>query len=357
MKFLTLNAILLTGLLINTIAESAPAITGTPNVKNPNILSWPTDLTGGGPKLTDKNSNYVMDLHASIKDCDMVLSTSGNYHMALRDLWYDNYLPAMEYSGYPLRTWFYTTSPPISPKQIKKERVTFSNVRGNCRPQVAVGPRSIMDELVMNGVTASEPVPIIRNRGNVLLVRAGNPKNIQSIWDLAREDVRVGTSNPNSEPGSFGNYSNSIYDIALNDPMGGAYKADQLFNAIFNSSIKNKWVAGRRIHHRDVPWLVARKHADVAPIFYHLALYVKRTFPDKFDIVPLGGTVEWPAPLPGNRVGTLFAVKVTGDWTDKQMIAQDELINAFQSEVFTQLLETHGIDRPVAPTAPMPPAF
>jgi len=349
MKFFTLNTILLTSLLINTVTQAEPVITGSPKIKNPNALSWPTDLTGGGPKLTDKNSNYVMDLHASIKDCDMVLSTSGNYHMALRDLWYDHYLPAMELAGYPLRTWFYTTSPPISPKQIKKERVTFSNVRGECRPQVAVGPQSIMDQLSLDGVTNGAPVPILRNRGNVLLVQAGNPKNIQSIWDLGRDDVRVGTSNPDNEPGSFGNYSNSIYDIAFNDPMGGAYKADELFNSIFNSTLADKWVAGRRIHHRDVPWLVARNHADVAPIFYHLALYVKRLFPNKFDIVPLGGTVEWPAPLPGNRVATLFAVKITGNWSEKQMTAQEELINAYQSTLFTQLLEANGIDRPEEP--------
>ena len=346
MKLFTINTILLSSLLINTIAEAAPVITGYPKIISPNILNWSHDLKGGAPNLTDQNSNSVMDLHAKINKCDMVLTTAGNYHMALRDLWYDHYLPSMKLAGYPLRNWYYTTSPPIAVEQIEKKRVTFGNVRGKCRPQVAVGPRGIMDQLEAAQVISSEPVPIIKNRGNVLLVRKGNPKNIQSIWDLGRHDVRVATSNPFNEPGSFGNYSNSIYDIAFNDPMYGSRYADKLFNKIFNSTTKGKWVSGRRIHHRDVPWLVARNHADVAPIFYHLALFAKATFPNKFDIVPLGGTVEWPAPLPGNRIATMFAVKITGNWNDKQLAAQEGMIDAFKSYDFTVLLEKYGLDRP-----------
>ena len=233
MKLFTINTILLSSLLINTIAEAAPVITGYPKIISPNILNWSHDLKGGAPNLTDQNSNSVMDLHAKINKCDMVLTTAGNYHMALRDLWYDHYLPSMKLAGYPLRNWYYTTSPPIAVEQIEKKRVTFGNVRGKCRPQVAVGPRGIMDQLEAAQVISSEPVPIIKNRGNVLLVRKGNPKNIQSIWDLGRHDVRVATSNPFNEPGSFGNYSNSIYDIAFNDPMYGSRYADKLFNKNF----------------------------------------------------------------------------------------------------------------------------
>ena len=285
-------------------------------------------------------------MHARFNKCDIALSTSGNYHMALRDLWYDFYLPAMKAAGYPLNTWLYTTSPPISPLQITNKRVTVGNVRSRCAPQVVVGPGSIMDEVIALGVADGAPVPVIRNRGNVLLVRAGNPKNIQSIWDLERADVRVATPNPNQEPGSFGNYSNSIYNIAVNDSNPNSSNADNLFNAIFNSTVVGKWVSGRRIHHREVPWLIARNHADVAPIFYHLAVYAKLTFPGKFDIVPLGGTVDMPQPLPGNRVGTLFALKITGDWNAKQLAARDMLVQHFQSQEFGLILSKYCIDVP-----------
>ena len=343
--------ILLTYLLTltNSFAETPPVITGTPKIVGPNILMWPRDLPGGAPNLTERTSNTVWDLHARIHDCDMVLSTSGNYHMALRDLWFDFYLPAMKTAGYPLRTWYYTTSPPISPLQIANKRVTVGNVRGRCAPQIAVGPRPVMNELIAAGVTEGEPVAIIRNRGNVLLVQAGNPLNIQSIWDLEKTGVRVATSHPTNEPGSFGNYAESIYNIAFNDSLPNSGKAEVLFNSIFNSATVDKWVTGRRIHHREVPWLIARNRADVAPIFYHLALFAKLTFPNKFDIVPLGGTVDMPKPLPGNRVGTLFAVKIAGTWSTKQRLAQSSLMDNFQSANFSLILEKYGIDRPPVP--------
>ena len=119
-----------------------------------------------------------------------------------------------------------------------------------------------------------------------------------------------------------------------------------LFNSIFNSTVADKWVTGRRIHHREVPWLIARNRADVAPMFYHLAIYAKLTFPHLFDIVPLGGTVDMPEPLPGNRVGTLFAVKIAGAWTNRQLEGQNMLMTNFQSTDFSLILEKYGIDRP-----------
>ncbi len=347
MRKITTFILSLYALAASSILQATPVITGSPKLISPNILLWPRDVAGGAPNLTERTSNTVLDMHARFNDCDMALSTSGNYHMALRDLWYDFYLPAMATAGYPLRTWLYTTSPPISPLQITNKRVTIGNVRARCLPQVVVGPGSIMDEVIALGVADGEPVPVIRNRGNVLLVSAGNPKNIQSIWDLKRIDVRVATSNPYNEPGSFGNYSSSIYNIALNDTPVGSTEADELYNAIFNSTMDDKWASGRRIHHREVPWLIARDHADVAPIFYHLALYAKLTFPRQFDIVPLGGTVDMPDPLPGNKVGTLFALKIKGDWSAKQLAARDMLVHYFQTQEFGLILNKYGIDVPI----------
>ena len=168
---LKLNFVFFIMLFLNlspSFAATPPIITGTPKIVGPNILMWPYDLTGGNPNLSERTSNTVWDLHARIHDCDMVLTTSGNYHMALRDLWFDFYLPVMRTAGYPLRTWYYTTSPPVAALQISKKRVTVGNVRGRCRPQVAVGPLAVMNELMAAGVTDGEPIAIIRNRGNVL---------------------------------------------------------------------------------------------------------------------------------------------------------------------------------------------
>jgi hypothetical protein len=346
----------------------APAITGSPEIDGPNLLDWPLDFGLQSPSLIEPTANKLNDFHGEINDCDMVLSTPGNYHMALKELWvqYLEKFPANE----PLKNWYYTTSPPISVEQIPNNLVQFGNMYARCRPQVAVGPKAVIDALKgleVNGqaVTKGESIPVIKNYGSVLLVKKNNPKGIKSIWDLGKKNIKIVTSNPDTETGSFTNYKNTIYDIAKNDstPPSG-WDADKLFNSIFNSQSsshhgndnnhgnhnnygnQSKWISGERIHHREVPWSIAYGKADVGIIFYHLALYIVRTFPDKFEIVPLGGTADDPQPLLGNNQGTMHIVRIDGDWTSKQLDATEKLIESYMSDEFTEILQSHGLRRP-----------
>ncbi len=336
-----------------------PPIDGSPAVISPEgLLDWPLDFPGVTPTLTEPTSNRLNDLHGQIGQCDIALTTSGNYHMALKDLW-PIYLDTFA-AGLNIRTWFYTTSPPIAPSQIANGVVQFGNLNALCTPQVAVGPASIMNDLIQQGVTDGEPVPIIRNNGNVILVKKGNPRNVHTIWDLGKPNVTVVTPNPDMEPGSFKNFSGSIFNIASNDlnaPAGTT--ATELFDSIFNQppnktchtgpgrgKKKCKWVSGKRIMHREIPWAISSGNADAAVIFYHLALYFTRVFPDKFEIVPLGGTVDDPQPVLGNNIGELSAVRIDGPWSPLQRRAQARLMEALSSPEFTAILATHGINRP-----------
>jgi len=330
--------------------HAMPVITGQPNEVQPQLLNWKRDFNPSTPDLTEPTSNRIYDLHSHIKECDIVLSTSGNYHMVLGEYWYDFFLP----NNPDIKNWIYTTSPPISVDHSTNSELSIGNWKTNCKPSIMVGPKKIMAMLKNGGLISGEPIPVIQNQGNVLLVKKGNPKNINNIYDLARKDVRVVTSNPYTEPGSFGNYSSSIYNIAnFNQHLSPQRKltADKLFNLIFgnrtNKGNKGKWVSGKRIHHREVPWAIAYNKADVGPMFYHLAKYAKESFPDQFDIVPLGGTVENPSPLDGNKIGTLFIARASGTWTDKQLELREKVVQGFLSDDFTQLLEAKGLKRPI----------
>ena len=361
-----INIIQISKLLVLVLYSSVslsqpPAITGSPKIDTPQLLEWPLDIPATTPDLSEPTSNRIFDLHAHISNCDdtnIVLSTAGNYHMALRDLWYDYYLPKTQNL---VRNWYYTTSPPVSAEQIQNKTLTFGNVRLECTPSLAVGPVGLMNNLKSLNIIEGEPIPVIRNFGNVILVKKGNPKNIRNIWDLRRPNIRVVTSNPDTEPGSFGNYMQSVFDIAYNDPdKPYGWTAEKLFNIIFNGSSpghwkyykhhkgynRTKWLAGKRIHHREVPWSVAYGDADAGLMFYHLALYMVRTFPDLFDFVPLGGTVDIPEPVPGNRVATLFIARVVGSFNADQVQAREELIEAYLSETFDMILQNHGLRRP-----------
>ncbi len=347
------------GLFINSavMAGAVPTITGSPVIVSPDLLEWPADFKQANPYLTEPTANRLSDLHGEVNNCDIVLSTAGNYHMALKELWNDVYLKDYV-KDLDIKVWYYTTSPPISPQQVSNDMVQFGNLNMGCKPQVAAGPGKLMKKLTKMGVTDGKPVKFLKNNGNVILVKKGNPKNIKSVWDLGRSDVTLVTPNPEMEPGSFGNFSGSIYNIAKNDknpPKG--MTAEKLFNSIFNTDqtgcstkegSKNKcsWVSGKRIMHREQPWAVYSGNADAGFIFYHLALYFTRAFPDQFEIVPLGGTADKPQPLPGNKVGVLSVVKIKGDWNEKQKAAQEKLVEAFKSDEFTTIMAKHGINRP-----------
>jgi hypothetical protein len=350
---------LLATIAFNT-AWAVPPIKGSPVVIAPKeLLNWPQDIPQSTPYLTEPTSNRLNDFHGQITDCDMVLTTGGNYHMALRDLWRDYYLPTYA-KKLGLKNWFYTTSPPVSPEQFKVDSVQFGNLNADCAPQVAVGPQGIMKKLIAEGATANKPVPILKNYGNVILIRKGNPKNIHNIWDLGRPDVTVVTPNPALEKGAFGNFSGSIYNIAAKDPHPPAnMTAEKLFNSIFNnpgaqhgssSNKRPKWVAGKRIMHREQPFMIANGYADAGVIFYHLARYITETFPDKFDWVPLGGTKKAPQPVAGNKIGVFKAVMLKAPsgkpWSKKQKAATDALMQSYQSDDFTKILAKHGLRRP-----------
>lgn len=357
----TVYLLLLTTL---TVHAEVPDIIGTPTIDKPQLLEWPLDVPATDPDLSEPTANNINDLHARISKCDdinLVLSTAGNYHMALRDLWYEHFLPGNKEI---IHNWFYTTSPPISPEQIQNLTLTFGNVRLECRPIVAVGPKGLMTTLSNLNLLEGDPIPVIKNQGNVILVKKGNPKRIKSIWDLGRKNVKVVTSNPYTESGSFSNYRDSIYNIALNDlNKPSNWTADRLFNSIFNSNeslnksnfihTKNhqhhnhvKWLSGKRIHHREVPWSIAYGQADAGLMFYHLALYMVRTFPDKFEIVPLGGTVDNPEPVEGNRQATLFIARINGALNNDQYLAREALIQSYTSNEFDTILIKHGLLRP-----------
>ena len=60
---------------------------------------------------------------------------------------------------------------------------------------VFIGPDNILEALLQDGLVTRH-VPFAESRGNVLLVRKGNPKNIRTLADLVKPGVRLGLGNP-----------------------------------------------------------------------------------------------------------------------------------------------------------------
>jgi hypothetical protein len=346
MDRIVLPLFLTTCVLAASAWAEIPKITGKPVIDAPLILNWPLDGGTATPNLHTPTSNVLYDLHGKVDSCDLVLSTEGNYHMALKDVW-PIFLARFQDS--PLKNALYTTSPPVVVPQIKNGLVQFDNLSINCKPSVAVANKSVIDRLIADGLADGDAQPLYQDRGVVILVKVGNPKGIASVWDLGKSGVRLVTPNPDLEPGAYTNYLEAIYNIAKADPAPpDGWTAQRLIDTIYNgkSGDPAKWLAGPRIHHRDEPWSVAYGRADAAIILHHIGRYTKSTFPDIFDVVPLGGTASNPQPLPGTKTVVRYVLPLKGDWSSKQKDARDALIETLMSRDFSAALERHGLMRP-----------
>ena len=113
----------------------------------------------------------------------------------------------------------------------------------------------------------------------MLLVKKGNPKAIQGIADLLREDVRLTISNLDTETASYNIYKQALLEVAAEKELD----VTTFSNLIDKDSTQT--IFGETIPHREVPQAIFENSADVAIVYYHLALRYSRIFPDDVEIV------------------------------------------------------------------------
>jgi hypothetical protein len=244
------------------------------------------DFGGEVPVWQQAGSNLLLDFHGDPAGAELVIFSDGNHHMALKAA-----LALFQKLVPELKGVFYATTPP-GPivTLLRKGRLQLGNFLLSAKPHLFIGPPHVLDGLVADGYM-DRHLPFVRNQGNVLLVKKGNPKKITSVGDLQREGVTVFLSNPDTETASYGSYRDTLVNLSPDGQIEGRF--DILY--------------GQQIHHREAPEAVVHGRADAAVIFYHLALYFTRRFPDAFELVPLGGSAERPAPLAGNPIGYTHA--------------------------------------------------
>ncbi|KAL3933110.1 MAG: hypothetical protein SGARI_003785 [Bacillariaceae sp.] len=316
------------------------------------------------PSLTQPFYNNVVDVHStmSAKDTELIFSTNGNWHLALRRLLDEQYFPTHPSVK---RSNLLTTSPPISVAQMETGRVKVGNILyEDAQPHVVVAPGRVLAALEDAGKVDGSRIPIIRTYGNVILKRRGDNR-FKDFWDLKKvRPGRFASSDP-AEGGSFNNYRNSVLNIALNNPRNPNFQeskiqdeAESLQASLFDTD-EGVATIGPPMH-RSVPHLVAVGEADAGLFFLHLAVTAMKENPGVFTAVFLGDalgttateTDDWEvlamgqAPLTGNQVGTFAAVKTTTLQNAAQTTAVDDFLSALQSSEFTTILVESGLRRP-----------
>jgi len=242
----------------------------------------PQDLPSGATRYVSEQSNVVLDLHGSVQDPDLVIFMAGNQYRVFPQL-----LPAFREwirtqprhrTANVARIFYATTPPGRLIDAMDSGQLSLGNYWIDVRPDklwpdvFMTGPRQqrrLLKSHYIDGWSV-----YTRNRGVVLLVRAGNPRGIRGIRDLMRDDVRVAISSPEHEPASYESYSNTLR------AQGGAQFPELVLK-------KATTVSPTTVHHRENPQFIHDGLADVAPMYYHFGDYLKSHMPGQFDYVTL----------------------------------------------------------------------
>ncbi len=304
---------------------------------NPVSLSWPyegarpLDEKGNeGASFSAAGSNICLDFHGDPARAGLRVFSDGNHHMALEEA-----LRAF-LAAYPqAKDVFYATTPPAPlARALESGAIRLGNLSISARPDVFIGPENVLDRLVKSGQMASH-APFMQSRGVALLLRKGNPKEIATLGDLLRDDVGIAISHPENEKASHVVYRRTLLDLLAAAEGGAGRKALETVLAGGSPRI----VFSRTIHHREVPELLAGNKADVAPVYYHLALRYSRIFPDVFEFITLDGAPEKPGPA---SVITRYHMGLVGDGGTFGQALIEHLNSAAVSEIY----ESHGLKRP-----------
>ena len=242
------------------------------------------DPPAGGVRLIVPDIDNVPDLHGEIVNPDLVLFFAGNQFMVVPEL-----LDAFR-AAYPkYQKIFVETLPPeILAQQIEKGSLVIGNLKITLAPDVYTAGEPGIENLKSKG-WFDETIPYAKNR-LAIMVQKGNPKNIYSLEDLGRPEIRVSMQNP--QWGGIGRNIVKAYRKA-----GGK----ELDENITMRKVKAGTTFLADIHHRQTPIRIMRGESDAGPVWYTEA-YFQKVIGNPIDIVEI--------PEKNNFVETYLAGKL-----------------------------------------------
>ncbi len=292
----------------------------------PEAAQYPEDSVRA---FAASGSNLVLDFHGDPAKAGLAVFSDGNHHMAL-----EASVRAFLAANPAVVDVFYTTTPPAPlVDALVGDGLVLGNLRISRKPDVFIAPGNILDNLV-DANLITQHVPFAESRGNVILVRKGNPKGIASISDLLSDDITVACSNPVTEKASYAVYAEAARGLALEAGSDGDAVVAKLFTA------GPKTIHSQIIHHREIPELIGAGYADAAIIYYHLALRYSRIFPEIFELVDIGG-VQSGERSPSNPT-TRYHIGLVADGGEWGA----DFVTFMQGNTAQSLYDEHGLQAP-----------
>lgn len=198
----------------------------------------------------------IPDLYGDIIDPQLVIFFAGNQFMCRDEL-----ITAFKKENPQYKRIFAETLPPgILAKQIEGGSLVIGNLRIELKPDIYTAGKSRINQ-TPEWFTHTEPYT--KNK-LAIMVRKGNPKNINGLKDLGRNDVRVSMPNPEWE--GIGKRIEEAYIKA-----GG----EELKNKIMINKVKDSTTFLTHIHHRQSAIRILYDASDAAPVWLSEVLYQK----------------------------------------------------------------------------------
>ena len=189
----------------------------------------------------------VPDLHGDPANAQLVLFIGGNQFFVLPQLIAAFVEQHPELKG---RIFYETLPPGILRRQIAaNDTLTLGNLTLQVKPDVYEAEARVLGDMETSGQV--EDVVQYATNDLEIMVRAGNPKHIQSLNDLAQPGLRLSMPNPQWE-GVAAQIADSLRKA------GG----ETLETAVYQGKVKNGATQLTEIHHRQTPMRIMSGSAD-----------------------------------------------------------------------------------------------
>lgn len=242
----------------------------------------------------------VPDLHGNPCDARLVLFIGGNQFFVLPKLIAAFEAQHPELAGHI----FYETLPPgILRKQMAAgNTITLGNLTLQVQPDVYEAGARVLKEMAQAGQVKSV-VPYASNDLEIM-VRAGNPKGIHSLGDLARPGLRLSMPNPQWE-----GVARQIAD-ALKKAGG-----DALYQSVYEAKVKDGQTVLTEIHHRQTPMRIMNGQAD-AGVTWASEVRFQESIHNPIQGVPIPGSQNATAIYAGGVVSGAPHAAAAEQWLE-----------------------------------------
>jgi hypothetical protein len=189
-----------------------------------------------------------------------------------------------------------TLPQPMIVAMLSGHGISFGNLTldvdrtGGFYPDIVMAGAAPLKTLHRMSILETEARLFARNRGPALVIAAGNPRGLNRLDDITREDIRIVMASE-SEPGARNQYVSSLQEL-LGKQRTQAVLARETVT-----------FPGRLgIQHRDIPQAIAAGHADVGIIFHHLAQYYAAAYPQICGMIAVPGAARYSSTIALARV-------------------------------------------------------